>query len=69
LTTFGQRLKQLRKDHKLTQAELADRLQAKRCTLAKWETGEASPRINNIRKIAEFFNVSLDDLYKDDKRS
>jgi transcriptional regulator with XRE-family HTH domain len=69
VTTFGQRLKQLRKDKKLTQAELAVRLQVTRDALAKWETDNASPHIDTIRKIASFFNVGLDDLYKnDDKR-
>jgi DNA-binding XRE family transcriptional regulator len=68
VTTFGQRLKQLRKDNKLTQAELAARLQVTRDALAKWETDKASPHITTIQKVADFFNVSLDYLYKDAKR-
>ena len=52
----------LRKKNKLSQEELADKLCLSRQTISKYETGETIPDILVCQKIAEIFNVSLDDL-------
>lgn len=59
---FKDNLHQLRKLNKMTQEELADRIGVSRQAIAKWESGETVPDLENSRRIAETFRVSLDDL-------
>ncbi len=60
--TFGERLKQLRKSKDLTQKELADKLAINRDALAKWETDRAFPDIIILVEIANFFDITADEL-------
>lgn len=55
-------LKELRKAHKYTQEEVAEKLGVSRQAVAKWESGETVPDINNCLALARLYNVSLDDL-------
>lgn len=55
-------LKTLRKIHKYTQEEIADKIGVSRQAVAKWENGETIPDINNCQALAELYGVSLDDL-------
>lgn len=41
--SFAENLQTLRKRDKITQEELADKLQVSRQSVSKWETGEAYP--------------------------
>lgn len=52
----------LRKLHRLTQEELAEKVGVTRQAIAKWENGETLPDIEKCRLLAEVYNVSLDDL-------
>ena len=56
------KLKQLRKEHKLTQGALAARFGVTQQALAKWESGRALPEPETISRIAAFFGVSTDYL-------
>lgn len=62
MPTFADRLKKLRLEKKLTQAELADRLNIGRSALAMYELGKRTPKYKTIDKFADFFNVSADYL-------
>ncbi|WP_206460594.1 helix-turn-helix domain-containing protein [Anaerovorax sp. IOR16] len=59
---FGKGLKELRKEKKLTQAQVAEHLDVSVSTYTKYETGVNEPDITMIKKIAKFFNVSIDYL-------
>lgn len=59
---IGMNIMTLRKAHNLTQEELAEQLLVSRQTLAKWERGEGEPDISSCKRMAEIFQVSLDDL-------
>jgi repressor LexA len=59
---LSKKLKQLRKENKLTQAELAYRLGVTQQTIAKWEAGRAMPEPETIARIAGFFGVTTDHL-------
>lgn len=52
----------LRKYHKLSQEDMAERIGVSRQTIAKWENGDSIPDLENSNRIAELFNVSLDEL-------
>ena len=59
---FKDNLIQLRKYKQLTQEDLAEKVGVTRQTIAKWEAGETMPDLERCRKLAEIFEVSLDDL-------
>ena len=59
---FHDNLVQLRKMKKMTQEEVAGKLGVSRQAIAKWETGETVPDLDKCRRLAELFEVSLDDL-------
>ncbi|MCH5282000.1 MAG: helix-turn-helix domain-containing protein [Lachnospiraceae bacterium] len=59
---FKDNLIQLRKYKQLTQEDLAEKVGVTRQAIAKWEAGETMPDLERCRKLAEIFEVSLDDL-------
>jgi transcriptional regulator with XRE-family HTH domain/ribosomal protein L37E len=61
-TTFSKRLVQLRKSNQLTQDELALKMNVSRQAISKWERGEVSPDLHNIKLLAKHLGVSVDGL-------
>ena len=59
---FQERLKTLRLEAKLTQKELAEKLEIGQNTYSYWEKGIRKPVGENLNKLANFFNVSTDYL-------
>ena len=57
-----QRLKDLREDHDLTQADIAQILQTTREQISKYETGKQMMGVDKYIKLARYYNVSLDYL-------
>lgn len=62
MATFADRIKQLRQEKDLTQAELSDILNIGRSALAMYELGKRVPKYETIDRFADFFNVSTDYL-------
>ena len=58
----GAVIKELREKNKLTQLELADKLNVSDKTISKWETGKGYPDITLLEPIAEAFGVSVTEL-------
>ena len=56
------RLKEIRKSKKISQLKLAMDLNMNQNTISRYETGEREPGINELIKIADYFNVSIDYL-------
>ncbi len=59
---FGENLKKLRLDNKLTQEKLAVSLGVSFQTVSKWEHGDTYPDITTLPLIARFFNTTVDEL-------
>lgn len=59
---FAERLKALRKQVKLTQAQIAEKLDISQQAYASWERGVKKPTQENLVKIAQVLNVSVDYL-------
>ena len=59
---FSQRLKQLRKSFGITQTEFAKEFNISQGTIGMWETGQRTPDVEMLSKIAKRFNVSIDYL-------
>lgn len=64
--TFGEKLVQLRKQHRLSQEELAARLKVSRQAVSRWETGETMPETENVLGLSRLFQVSTDYLLKEE---
>ena len=60
--TFGERLKQLREEHNLSQQALADKLQTVRSTINKYEKNTRKPEYETLIKIADLFDTTTDYL-------
>lgn len=52
----------LRKREGLSQLELARKLQYSNKNISKWEKGETTPSVFTLKRLAEIFNVTVDDL-------
>lgn len=59
---LGDKLKALREEKNLTQANLAKLLNISPSTIGMWEQNRRSPDNEALNKIADFFNVSSDYL-------
>lgn len=59
---FAQNLIMLRKQMKLTQIELADKIHYSDKAVSKWERGESIPDVSVLMAIAELFGVTIDFL-------
>ena len=60
--TTGEKIQSLRKKQGLTQEQLAQGLGVSRQAVAKWESGDTVPDLNNSMALARLYDVSLDDL-------
>ena len=56
------RLYELRKQHNMSQEELAEKLGVSRQAVSKWERSEASPDTDNLIALAKIYGLSLDEL-------
>lgn len=55
-------LKSIRKTRNLTQQEVADAISVERVTYARYENGSRTPPVDNVIRLARFFNVTTDYL-------
>lgn len=60
--SFGKQLRKLRMNRGLSQVDAAKKLGLKQNTLSHYENGKSYPDLSTLSKIAEFFNVSIDEL-------
>lgn len=60
--SFKDRLKELRKENKLTQDELGSVLGFTRAAISGYEIGRNQPSIEDLNKLAEYFEVTVDYL-------
>ena len=62
---FGKIVADLRKGKRLTQSELAEKLNISNKAISRWETGEGYPEITILPHLAKELGVTVDDLLKD----
>ncbi len=61
---IAQNIASLRKDHNLTQFELAEKLNYSDKAISKWERAESIPDITVLKAIADVFGVTVDYLIR-----
>jgi len=67
--SIGSRIQQLRKQRKMSQEELGERLEVTRQTVSKWELDQSTPDLDYISAISDLFEVTTDYLIKGEKNS
>lgn len=60
--TIGQKIATLRTASKMSQEQLANRLDVSRQSVSKWESDQSLPEIGKVVLLAELFNITTDDL-------
>lgn len=66
---IGQNVLTLRTRMGLTQEELGQEIGVARQTVAKWESGDVIPDLENASRLAEIFDISLDSLVRHDEEA
>jgi transcriptional regulator with XRE-family HTH domain len=56
---IGEKIKTLRQRKDLKQHELADKLSVANSTISNWETGRRLPSVTELKRISDFFEVSI----------
>ena len=67
-TNLAENLKKIRKDHNLSQEQLAEELKVSRQAISKWESGNTYPEMDKILQICNKFNININDLLNNDIR-
>lgn len=62
--TLADRIQQLRREHGLSQEQLAEKLNVSRQAVSKWESAQAQPELDKILALSELFCVTTDYLLK-----
>ena len=64
---FQDKIQNLRKEHGLSQEEMAEAVGLSRQAIAKWETGLTYPDIDNLIALSNYFKVTIDSLLKQEE--
>ncbi|MFA5006714.1 MAG: helix-turn-helix domain-containing protein [Candidatus Izemoplasmatales bacterium] len=59
-------IKRIRKEHGMTQEDVASKLYVTRQLISKWEMGKSLPNIADVERLAEILGVGVDDLLDDE---
>ena len=62
MITFRERLKELRLENDLTQAELGKIVNTSKMAVSHWESGHSEPGIAQLITLSNYFDVSVDFL-------
>ena len=65
---LGDKIKLYRENKKMTQNDLADILEVSSGTISKYESGALEPNIESLKKLADFFGITIDELLKDEEK-
>ena len=60
---IGEKIRAKRREHNLTQEELANMLYVSKAAVSKWENEESFPDITMLPQIAQLFHVTMDELF------
>lgn len=66
---IGKFLKELRNQKKITQEQLAEQFNVSRRTVSRWETGSNMPDISVLIDLAEYYEVSIQEIINGERKS
>ena len=62
MTALSENIKRFRTQNNITQEELSEKLSVTRQAVSNWENGKTEPDIETLTKIAQIFDISIDEL-------
>ena len=62
--TLGEKISKLRTTHKMSQGDLAEKLNVSRQSISKWETNVSVPELDKLIQLSDMFGISLDELVR-----
>lgn len=65
---IGSKLREYRELNKMTQKEIAEILEVEPGTISKYESGSIEPNIESLKRLAETFNITVDELIRDEEK-
>lgn len=65
-STVGEKISKLRASRCMTLEEIAELVGVVRQTVVKWESNKMPPKIESLRILSKFFDVSVDDIIDED---
>lgn len=66
---IGNFLKELRKENKLTQEQLAEKFNISNRTVSRWENGNNMPDLSILVELADFYNVDVREIIDGERKS
>ena len=69
MKSIGETIATLRKEKKMTQSDLAQKMNVTDKAVSKWERGISLPDVETISKLADVLEVSVEELLKSKKKS
>ena len=66
---IGNFLKELRKEHNLSQEQLADRFNVSSRSVSRWENGKTMPDISLMIELDDFYDIDIRDLLRGERKS
>jgi transcriptional regulator with XRE-family HTH domain len=69
LNRIGTFLQELRKEKKLTQEQLAEKMGVARRTVSRWETGSNMPDLDILVELSDFYDVDLREILSGERKS
>lgn len=64
--TLGQKIFELRNEQKMSQGDLAEKLNVSRQSISKWETDASVPELDKLIMLSDLFSITIDELVKDE---
>lgn len=65
---LGEKIKLYRENQKMTQNEIAALLNVSTATVSKYESGALEPNIESLKKLAELFQITVDELINEEEK-
>lgn len=65
--TLGEKICKLRTTNKMSQGDLAEKLNVSRQSISKWETNGSVPELDKLIQLSDLFGISLDDLVRNEE--
>lgn len=65
---IGNKIKEYREKYKMTQKDVAEILEVEPATISKYESGIIEPSIESIKRLAQTFNVTIDELINNEEK-
>ena len=66
--SIGNKIKQYREANKMTQKDIAEILEVEAGTISKYESGMIEPNLESVRRLAETFHITIDELVKEEEK-